>query len=458
MQGGHNGHSLVLTDSGASIGPALGHEVAVARSKMLVQELKRRVHEAEVAAVASTKERDELARWERIDAESTIRHRAKNLLEVARTGEDHSSRIEGIVMRLEEAFNRVQQQRLLLIPQHKVCQKRMEIRERRPYAEKERERDRASEALEAEMQVIQASKTSFLAWEQEAQQLLADLVELQGDLSRDATARRLQAEADKASLFAGRLNVEPDAQMANIQEMLVRATGLQEHAEGHTKTANAIIVRSRQEVGRAASWVDQALVQCMSHAEGAARQLRLQSQEIEDTINDAEMSLLKSRRKIDSRDRRRVFNYECGCQKLDELRESRKELARELQMKLSVITIDSTCRKLAPRTLEPRLISSSATASPASQRRRPASASLIGRRAGSVPAFNWGIDSRSHRPDSKGSSPSALLSPPVARRLDMEDAGASYSTAASTVSVAGSPARAVQHLSVVSGSTTAALA
>lgn len=422
-------HALSAFRGGPAPPPPPGHLVAIANAQKLSRTLRRQCLEVEAAVTTAVNERNEAERWDRINVEIAVRQRSLDFLGNARVAERSASTLESIIVRLEEAIDRVQQQRLWLVPKHKVCEKRLNIRKQRL------DHDESREMLEVELKTIHQAHDRFVSWEHQAQPVLSDLRQLREELANDATARRLLAESDKASLGTGRMNVEPTMQMPNIQDMLVRADELRQSAEGIIGTVAPLTAQSRQEVSQAAAWVEQHLVQEANCANEAARRLWKQTQAVDASIDQAEVSLTKSRRQLDPfKDPRDqvIFNgFADGCKQLETLRKCRQSLNEQLQQKLSSLKIDSTCRKLDPQLLETQLTASGAVASPIVQRRRrPASASVIGCRAQSVPALQKHVTS----------SPQ--------RKLNFEDAWTLDSSVATTASVAGSPARAVRHLGV----------
>jgi len=393
----------------AALGPRR-HEQVIWRTRQLSRGVLRGARETEAIAVANVRDRIEVAKAEREEREAVLRARIRENSELIKTAEEGAAVADEAIKRAYECLSRVQRHRRTQATAMKVCERRLEIREARPAAE--RIKDRPQEALEAELRAYNSAWQDQSELEAEVRHALEPLPSAMAELGRDAARRRLLVEADHAAIVADLLHpancypvpppeavemVEVDGQMMTpVQALLCQVASHSDAIDRLRKQADDVIVRTTQECTRATAFVTETLARRTAQTEAEAKYIRRSIPEVDETIEAAERSLATSRKKLDTRDRRGLATYDGTKAMLEDLRGSRLDLQRELQQKNHLLSIEESCRKVTPqwasaqelmlmapiRERQRRATIGNAGAGVGEQkRRRPASAPRMGRSA-----------------------------------------------------------------------------
>eukprot|EP00439_Symbiodinium_sp_Y106_P082696 s470_g22.t1 len=198
-----------------------------------------------------------------------VRGRVREHTEVINDAQRSIKDIEEAITQVEGCQTRLVHMRYARFADLKVCEKRLQLRERRP--PRENFRDAVEEALDRERGVLERSRQDLLSLEAEAQQFLTDLQDalhgigmlrafrravdqaMRAELSRDTGARRLQVESELAQMrMATGASVSlPEVDNKNTQPHQVIKLLSEEEAKSLKQRSIAVIRKARELPDRA---------------------------------------------------------------------------------------------------------------------------------------------------------------------------------------------------------------
>ncbi|CAJ1364679.1 unnamed protein product, partial [Effrenium voratum] len=285
--------------------------------------------------------------------------------------------IEEAITQVEGSVTRLVHMRYARFADLKVCEKRLQLRERRPA--RENFADSVDEALNRERAVLERARQDLLTLEAEAQRYLSDLQAMRIELSRDTGARRLQVESELAHM---RSATGPSLPEVNKPAHQVIKLLTEEEAKSLKERSVAVIARSNQLPGRAERLTLRIRQEGEQATKRSGKQLAAKTRElsefkkhleenirgVEHTHSQACQALTKEEGRLETvmgdkalqDTKMRVEELRAMVQ---ELQQTQQALVEELRCKAAALEIDNSCRRVTPQAAaEPPKLTSSASA------------------------------------------------------------------------------------------------
>jgi len=159
------------------------YQASLARARSLTSDVQRKLRVNEAADAMNKEMKESGQKREKEQLKRRVRGRVREHTEVINDAQRSIKDIEEAITQVEGCQTRLVHMRYARFADLKVCEKRLQLRERRP--PRENFRDAVEEALDRERGVLERSRQDLLSLEAEAQQFLTDLQAMRAELSRD---------------------------------------------------------------------------------------------------------------------------------------------------------------------------------------------------------------------------------------------------------------------------------
>jgi len=344
------------------------YQASLARARSLTSDVQRKLRVNEAADAMNKEMKESGQKREKEQLKRRVRGRVREHTEVINDAQRSIKDIEEAITQVEGCQTRLVHMRYARFADLKVCEKRLQLRERRP--PRENFRDAVEEALDRERGVLERSRQDLLSLEAEAQQFLTDLQAMRAELSRDTGARRLQVESELAQMrMATGASVSlPEVDNKNTQPHQVIKLLSEEEAKSLKQRSIAVIRKARELPDRADVMLARIRQEAQQCTHRAARQLAVKTRELGEfkkileenirgvaaTLTQARMALSKEEGRLETvmgdkalqETQERVNNLTAMVQ---ELQDSHKGLVEELRCKVAALDIDNSCRRVTPQ-------------------------------------------------------------------------------------------------------------
>ncbi|CAE8627984.1 unnamed protein product, partial [Polarella glacialis] len=288
-------------------------------------------------------------------------------------------------------------------------------------------------ALTEQQLTIASSRQDLLALEAECKKALEVLDALRLNLSKDGAryrhfaqqcqhsivyAQQMTAAALAASGLDMSLIESRTDEGQSLEAMLERSNMLLSAADNLARRCWECVERTGDTCSRTKTKAEDLLCQRTHESEQAAKQLRQQATEVDYTIIMAEKSLSKSSKKLAGKQMARTAKLDRTHVMLEHLRETRQQIQGQIQQKLSMLSIDESCRKVTAQSAS--ALDFDPWTQQSNGRKRPVSAGALSRPAsltsfGAVSeAVQKGLAASLTMPGSRSLPPLAALAGPEA--------------------------------------------
>eukprot|EP00441_Pelagodinium_beii_P026913 CAMPEP_0197653992 /NCGR_PEP_ID=MMETSP1338-20131121/38143_1 /TAXON_ID=43686 ORGANISM="Pelagodinium beii, Strain RCC1491" /NCGR_SAMPLE_ID=MMETSP1338 /ASSEMBLY_ACC=CAM_ASM_000754 /LENGTH=487 /DNA_ID=CAMNT_0043229335 /DNA_START=43 /DNA_END=1506 /DNA_ORIENTATION=+ len=312
--------------------------------------------------------------------------------------------IEDTILQTEDSMTKLTHERYKGFAFLQVCERRQELREKRPIQESFK--DVLTDALASEKSVLEGARKDLLALEDEGKKVVNDLRDKRAFLSRDIGERRLQMMEDLKTL-APDLTIPPptkkkkeagspkagndveaptnDAEAAPTSPAAAPATPaaapeaaaepakehktpptpeqlkaaeaeskkligetmkLLEKCSSHRLRTIELCIKVKQDAARANHRTEDCLARRTAELGSVKKQLESHALDVEAAIQRAERSLDRTEKRLDSKDPKKVEKLQADKAMLQNLRNVRSKLADDIQGKFAALEIDNMCRRV----------------------------------------------------------------------------------------------------------------
>lgn len=252
------------------------------------------------------------------------------------------------VQKVGLAASRCQHESRMKFSAVKVCEMRLEMRESRPT--QEAWRDEVDEALEKELQVLNAAREELHQCARSGEQVKVEISEVQALLttgtSRDNVTKRLQKSSSLPALVA---TMTP---APSFQDLLARGASLVEKADRVDATCQSALQRTHEDCGKATARVANCFAQRSSATGVLKANLEHHKKEVSANISQAEkrVQMLKLRAHRTPETPRSAEATQQQIQDVEalisELREGKRHLEDDYRNKTSSFKVDKSCMGL----------------------------------------------------------------------------------------------------------------
>lgn len=371
---------------------------ALTRARKRLSTMLNEVMNNEAAEAASKSAAQENAAREKQIIKDRVHNKVKAHSDIIATSYKCMTDIETATQRVEDMISRLTHQRYAGFASLQVAEKRMKLREKRPPAE--RFRDRLAEALVSEQSKLLSARQELVGLTEEGKKLILDLESKRCHLSKDTGERRLEimmlekeamgtappapaareanaapaagdalpadpagsaslaaASAAKAPAGEGTGASAPSDQAAPApgakskvdSKALIDATvKLLERAADLEDKGERAIHRIKGETKRANDWTEECLAKRTLDLAEIKKKIEGEIVRVEGGIESAERSLKRSEGRLDPKDESKKSKLQKDRAMLEMLGQSRKELQADLRTKFAALEIDNMCRRITP--------------------------------------------------------------------------------------------------------------
>lgn len=353
----------------------------------------------------------------------TLKHKMSLTTDLVKALEDRLESVEDTIRHVGECLFQLQRAERSKWGPLNVCERRLELRDTRPV--QDLVRDHTQEALEHERQTLIESRQELNDQAGSCRQTLASLDEVRSDLLRDLQGKRHALRVDHSCLSpSNRPHMQTHAERVVLPKLgevsnyglppcpngTGRGTGYQHEEarqvdtkallssavraeEGAIRLCNesdCVMLQTKRECQRAAVQAQASLTKRTEETADLKKQLEVQMREIDEAITDTEISLGRTRKKLeyhekplkaldkqfDLRNKRtsredirdhvheelethldtvksnvRTLSqkYQNTKDLLDNLQSARQQLTEDYRGKLQTLKIDEACLKVTPR-------------------------------------------------------------------------------------------------------------
>eukprot|EP00933_Yihiella_yeosuensis_P022980 TRINITY_DN17968_c1_g1_i1.p1 TRINITY_DN17968_c1_g1~~TRINITY_DN17968_c1_g1_i1.p1 ORF type:complete len:483 (-),score=143.24 TRINITY_DN17968_c1_g1_i1:540-1988(-) len=443
----------------------------------LARNLSRDMHTAlrknEIAEAASKNASLEEAQREKEAAKAKVYNQAKCHEQVISTSFKCMQDIEDCILQTEDSISKVTHERYKGFASLQVCERRQELRTKRPPAETFQ--DALTHALAAEKSLLEAQRKELFDLQAQGKEIIKDMESARGFLSRDTGERRVAMNHDisslkpqisapgpspktprnddnqvpdsneapaspKAAEAASQKSPEEKAaeQAAALAEANKKAAQEQKAAEAasqkligetlalldrcakHREKCLALVQKCRTERERALLKTEDCMARRTSELAEIKRNLEKHVLDIEASILKAERALDRTGKRLNPNEKEKVAKYNADKQLLDKLRLVREQLSEDVRHKFAALEIDNMCRRVtAAKASESKLKEatlSRSTSAPGLRKKDPKSPSAS--TMGETNTVEGGESMESTRPPSaKDKEKAAQLSPGGSKSL-----------------------------------------
>jgi len=436
-------------------------------ARNMIRDMLTVVRNNEIAEAANKDAAMEADKREKEEKKAKVVNQAAAHEKVIATSFQCMQDIEDAILQTEDSLSKLTHERYKGFAFLQVCERRQELREKRPPSE--HFKDALTDALVSERNVLENARKELQALEQSGKEIVELLRDKRAFLSRDTGERRLQMMEDLKTLSpenavslpvkkqatspkaggggdapaeGGETNAEappseqppphpshalsPEEQKkaeAASKELIQATIKLLDSCAKHRQKSLETVVKCKQ----AANAANHRTEDCLSRRTGELAEMKKQLEkhalDVEAAITRAERSLDRSERRLDSSNKSKVDKMEADKKMLNELRAIRTRLAEDIRNKFAALEIDNMCRRVtAAKASEAKMKAAMMT--------RTNSAPALGRKkTGASPsgASNFGetgmTDSTaapsedSHRPPSNSTGKLPPLSPGGSKSL-----------------------------------------
>eukprot|EP00933_Yihiella_yeosuensis_P079874 TRINITY_DN93292_c0_g1_i1.p1 TRINITY_DN93292_c0_g1~~TRINITY_DN93292_c0_g1_i1.p1 ORF type:complete len:563 (+),score=139.83 TRINITY_DN93292_c0_g1_i1:58-1746(+) len=176
----------------------LNTEANLTRAKSLAKDVLQRLRANESEDLANKEAREVSLRRQKEGVKKRVQQKVKVHSEVINNSQKSIRQIEDAIVQVEGVQSRITHERYARFADMKVCERRLELRSKRPA--RENFRDAVQEALEREKYVLNQARQELLSFEAETKRAHGELQELRAALSHDTGARRLAVHQNLAQL------------------------------------------------------------------------------------------------------------------------------------------------------------------------------------------------------------------------------------------------------------------
>lgn len=353
------------------------------KARNLVSNMLTKLRENEAAEAANKDAAMEQANREKEEAKSRVYKTMAAHEVVINTSFKCIQRIEDGILQAEDAMTKLTHERYKGFANLQVCERRQELREKRPKAENFK--DMLTEALANERSVLEASRKELFALHEEGKKIVDDLGTMRAFLSRDTGERRLLMAHELTSLkpnlaparpgdgnangeascppsptstslppVASATPASPEKLAAPTQEEkksdeLIKATlSLLDRATSHRTRSLDGCAKAKQEAWRANHRTEDCLARRTAELSELKRQLEKSALDVDAAVTAAERSLDRTEKRCDPRDKTKSAKLASDKAVLAELRKTRLILQEDIRNKFAALEIDNMCRRVTP--------------------------------------------------------------------------------------------------------------
>mmetsp|Transcript_126552 Transcript_126552/g.300560 ORF Transcript_126552/g.300560 Transcript_126552/m.300560 type:complete len:472 (-) Transcript_126552:367-1782(-) len=307
--------------------------------------------------------------------------------------------IEDGILQTEDSLSKLTHERYRGFAYLQVCERRLELREKRPPAETFQ--DALTLALTSEKQTLEAARKELLELEEQGKKIVTELRDKRKFLSEDTGIRRLQmmedlktlspqvalppvkansspkngkaepkeekkeekAEAEKTEkaeepaeapeaerpVTAPSHVMTPEEQKKAEQaskELIADTLKLLEKTSCHRNKSLETVFKVKQDTSRANHRSEDCLSRRTAELAEMKKQLEKHALDVEAAILRAERSLERTERRLDVKDNKKVEKFKQDTAMLENLRGIRDRLGEDIRNKFAALEIDNMCRRV----------------------------------------------------------------------------------------------------------------
>eukprot|EP00931_Biecheleriopsis_adriatica_P057086 TRINITY_DN33854_c0_g1_i1.p1 TRINITY_DN33854_c0_g1~~TRINITY_DN33854_c0_g1_i1.p1 ORF type:complete len:497 (+),score=139.82 TRINITY_DN33854_c0_g1_i1:31-1521(+) len=343
-------------------------EANMQRAKSLTVDVLKRLRANESADALNKEVIEAGQKKEKERIKKQVRGRVKEHTQVISGAQRSIREIEEAMTQVMGCQGRLVQERYARFADQKVCERRLEIREKRPPTENFR--DAVQEALEREKTLLNSARQELLVCEDRARAIISDLEEMRTELSRDTGARRLQVETELANMkmqtshlpqvaLPGKQSKEKHEAPKLLSEVEAKVLyGRAEqviHSAGELQQkTDKIISKSRQDAEQAAKRSGKTLAVRTRELAALKKQCEDHLKDVEHATHQAKQALGKEESKLENmvgakamqETQSRINDLNAMVK---ELQATRRSLVEELRSKAGALDIDNSCRRVTPQ-------------------------------------------------------------------------------------------------------------
>mmetsp|Transcript_24288 Transcript_24288/g.38919 ORF Transcript_24288/g.38919 Transcript_24288/m.38919 type:complete len:472 (+) Transcript_24288:94-1509(+) len=292
--------------------------------------------------------------------------------------------IEDAILQTEDSLTKLTHERYKGFATLQVCERRQELREKRPASESFR--DVLSDALASEKQILDNMRKDLFDMEEQGKKVIEEMLAKRAVLSHDTGARRLVIAhdisslkpnlapaapgsespkahhaapaagnaADSADLDATTAHAEKPPQSAEekkkaqqeSKEMIEATMKLLERCAQHRHKTFDLCFKAKQDRDRANHRTEDCLARRTTELAEMKKMLEKHALDVEAAISRAERALDRTERRLDKKDKGKVDKFASDKQLLGQLHAARSRLQDDIRNKFAALEIDNMCRRV----------------------------------------------------------------------------------------------------------------
>lgn len=322
----------------------------MSRVTSLTQSVFDQIHQNQAAEQAARKAMQEHAKREKEKQRLKVHARMKEHQEVIKATYRCMKEIEHSLVQVEGAEGRLTAERYACFAETKVCERRFELREKRPA--QELFRDSVQRSLERQLEELNTARQELLEKEAEGKRFAEELHSLWDELAKDIGNRRLAMRFDLATINGGEdvdLCSPENISDSKSKEMSDRAYKLSLAGLQLNDYSEVLVSRIKRQSAATCKQVAQALALHTKELAGLRSTLARQVEESKGAIDKAEVQMRHLDQRLEMGDESVRPNATALKALLRDLRASKQKTIDDLRSKTAALEIDNSCRRVTPQ-------------------------------------------------------------------------------------------------------------
>jgi len=322
-------------------------EATLCRVDKLTRDIHEKVHQNQAAEAAARAAVQEQKDKERKKQRLKVHARMKEHEAVIKDTYKCMKEIQHAMVQVEGAQGRLVAERYTRFAETKVCEYRLDLREKRPAAEKFT--DTIHHALEKELETLNHARQELLHQEREAKEIVGELRLINDCLGKDIGNRRLAMTKDLSTIGPGQdvplCSPECISNKRSL-EMQQKAYKLSEAGLHLSDHSEVLVTRIRRHAANVAKRVTQAFLSHTKELAVMRAKLARQVVDSEAAIDKAELQLSHMKQRVDMGDMSLSDRADALKATLRDLRAIRQKTSEDLRNKTIALELDNSCRKV----------------------------------------------------------------------------------------------------------------
>lgn len=296
--------------------------------------------------------------------------------------------IEDAILQTEDSLTKLTHERYKGFANLQVCERRQELREKRPLGETFK--DALTDALADERKDLEKARKELFEMEGSGKQIIADMLSKRSFLSHDTGERRLLMMHDISTLKpqlgndapgashgashgasqnvpVTEANNQPPAEGAppaapapppvaqseeqkkaekESKELIQSTLKLLERAAQHRHKTLDLVFKVKQDRDRSCQRTEDAMARRTTELAEMKKMLEKHALDVEAAILRAERALERTERRLDKGNKAKMDKFAQDKTLLDQLRAARKKLQDDIRNKFAALEIDNMCRRV----------------------------------------------------------------------------------------------------------------